>query len=77
MFNGNNVSAVRNERFRLVLTRYYKSSEVPFEQFASSLLFDLGRDLQERFSCVRKNLELMSKLMTAVKDIRADVADMV
>jgi len=60
-----------------VLTKYYKSFEVPFVQFASSLLFDLGRDSQKRFSCVRENLEVMSKLMTAVKDIRADVADMV
>ena len=76
-FNGNNVSAVRDERFRLVLTSYYKSFEVPFEQFGATLLFDLDRDPMERFSFIRENPETVAQLQATVEEMRAETAHLV
>lgn len=76
-FNGNNIAAVRDERFRLVLTTYYKSFDVPFEQFGAALLFDLVRDPRERFSFVREHPETVARLKAAAANMRAEVADQV
>ena len=76
-FNGNNVAAVRDKQFRLVLSTYYKSWEVPFEQFGGKLLFDLARDPNERFSYVREHPEVVERLQAEVDAMRADVSPMV
>ena len=76
-FNGNNVAAVRDKQFRLVLSTYYKSFEVPFEQFGSKLLFDLARDPSERFSYVREHPEVVARLQADVDAMRAEVASQV
>ena len=76
-FNGNDIAAVRDTRFRLVLNTYYKSFYVPFEQFGAKLLFDLERDPGERFSYVRENREAVDRLQAAVNQMREDVADKV
>lgn len=76
-FNGNDVAAVRDARFKLVLNAYYKSFYVPFEQFGGMLLFDLENDPQERFSFVRENPDSVADLKAAVNQMRLDVADFV
>ena len=76
-FNGNDVAAVRDARFKLVLNAYYKSFYVPFEQFGGMLLFDLEKDPQERFSFVRENPETVERLKATVDQMRADTADLV
>ena len=76
-FNGNNVAAVRDKQFRLVLSTYYKSFEVPFEQFGGKLLFDLVRDPSERFSYVREHPEVVARLQSEVDAMRIEIADQV
>ena len=76
-FNGNNVAAVRDKQFRLVLSTYYKSFEVPFEQFGGKLLFDLVRDPSERFSYVREHPEVVARLQSEVDTMRIEIADQV
>ena len=76
-FNGNNVAAVRDKQFRLVLSTYYKSFEVPFEQFGGKLLFDLVRDPSERFSYVREHPEGVARLQGEVDAMRIEIADQV
>lgn len=76
-FNGNDIAAVRDTRFKLVLNAYYKSFYVPFEQFGAVLLFDLVQDPQERFSFVREHPETVERLKTAVDQLRSEVSEMV
>lgn len=72
-FAGNDIAAVRNERFKLVLSTYYKTFKVPFEQFGGYLLFDLERDPRERFSYVRENPEVVASLKSAVQRMRVEI----
>ena len=76
-FNGNDVAAARDERFKLVLNAYYKSFYVRFEQFAGVLLFDLVKDPKERFSFKRENPEAVERLRAAVEQLRGEVSDKV
>lgn len=76
-FNGNDIAAVRTPRFRMVLRTYYKSFDVAFERFGTSLLFDLERDPQETYSYVREHPEIVKELMTAVEEMRAETAGLV
>ena len=76
-YNGNDIAAARNERFRLVLNTYYKSFYVPFEQFGTKLLFDLQTDPEERFSFLREHPKAAEALMEAVRRMREETADLV
>ena len=76
-YNGNDIAAARNERFRLVLNTYYKTFYVPFEQFGALHLFDLERDPEERFSYLRDEPEAAEALLSAVKALREATADLV
>jgi len=76
-YNGNDIAAVRTPRFRLVLHTYYKSFDVAFERFGTSLLFDLERDPQESFSYVREHPDIVEELMAAVEKMRAETAGLV
>jgi uncharacterized sulfatase len=75
-FDGNDIAAVRDRRFRLVLSTFYRTFPVPFERFGTALLFDLERDPQERFSYLRENTEVRDRLMTKVDAMREEVAEM-
>lgn len=75
-FNGNDIAAVRDRRFRLVLSTYYKTFPVPFEQFGTALLFDLRQDAQERFSYLREFPSEYKKLMAAVTAMREETKSM-
>jgi len=72
-FNGNDVAAVRDEQFKLVLNTYYRDFYVPFEQFGAKLLFDLIEDPQERFSYVREHPDVVTRLESEVAKIRNEV----
>lgn len=72
-FDGNNIAAVRDNRYRLVLNGFYRNFPVPFEQFGAALLFDLKTDPLERFNYLRDNPEVYKKLMSKVQDMRKEV----
>ena len=76
-FNGNDIAAIRDRRFRLVLSTYYKTFPVPFEQYGSPLLFDLSRDRRERFDYKRDFPADYERLLTQAKAMRADIAPFV
>ncbi|MEE4539927.1 MAG: sulfatase [Erythrobacter sp.] len=75
-FDGNDIAAVRDRRFRLVLSTFYRTFPVPFEQFGTALLFDLERDPEERFSYLRENPEARDSLMAQVTAMREEVEQM-
>ena len=75
-FNGNDIAAVRNDRFRLALASYYRTFEVPFERFGIPLLFDLKVDPRERFSYLREHPDIYEQLLSAVEAMRADTIAM-
>lgn len=75
-FNGNDIAAVRDERYRLVLTTYYRDYYVPFEMFGAKLLFDLQLDPEERFSYVREHPDVVERLMAKVTAMRAETDDL-
>ena len=72
-FDGNNIAAVRDERFRLVLRDFYRMFPVPFEKYAGSLLFDLERDPKERFDFTEREGAVVQRLMAEVNKMRAVV----
>ena len=72
-FDGNDIAAVRDRRFRLVLSAFYRTFPVPFERFGTALLFDLERDPMERFSYLREHPEARDRLMTHVAAMRDEV----
>lgn len=74
-FDGNDLVGARDERFRLTLRTFYRTFNVPFEQFATPLLFDLDTDPRERFSYLREHPEVYERLMADVRRMRAEVAD--
>lgn len=49
-FNDAYLTAVRVGDWRLVVQDYYRSFDLPLDQFGSFLLFDLSRDPSERYS---------------------------
>lgn len=73
-FDGNDIVAVRDKRFRLVLNTFYRTMSVPFEYFGSALLFDLEKDPQESFSFMREYPEDADRLKAAVQTLRKEVA---
>ena len=74
-FDGNDIVAARDSRFRLVLNTFYRTFNVPFEHFGTALLFDLEKDPEENFSFMREHPEAAERLMSAVKAAREEVAD--
>ncbi|MEQ3650130.1 sulfatase [Hyphomonas sp.] len=75
-FNGNDIVAIRNKRFKLMLNAYYRNFYVPFEKYGVRLLFDLVTDPTERFSFVREEPEVVEDLMSKVSDMRKVVEPM-
>jgi uncharacterized sulfatase len=75
-FNGDDIVAIRNKRFKLMLNAYYRNFYVPFEKYGVRLLFDLVTDPTERFSFVREEPEVVDDLMSKVSDMRKVVEPM-
>lgn len=76
-FDGNDLVGARDERFRLTLRTFYRTFNVPFEQFATPLLFDLETDPRERFSYLREHPDVYERFMTEVRQMRAEVEDQI
>lgn len=74
-FDGNDIVAARDSRFRLVLSTFYRNYNVAFERYGSALLFDLEKDPSESFSYMRDLPDVADRLKAAVKDMRADVVE--
>ncbi|MEL6686176.1 MAG: sulfatase [Pseudomonadota bacterium] len=72
-FEGNDIAAVRDPRFRLSLQTYYKTFRVPFEQFGDPILYDLSIDQEERFSFNREYPDVVERLMVSVNAMREDL----
>lgn len=73
-FNGNDLAAIRDRRFRLVLSSYYKTFPVPFERFGGGLLFDLSKDPRERFNYRRDFPADYERLLIQANSMREDIA---
>jgi arylsulfatase A len=71
-FDGNEVAAVRDKRFRLVLRDFYRTFPVPFEQFGAIHLYDLLNDPRERFDFSREFPDRIESLMASVTAIREE-----
>lgn len=69
-FNGNDIVAIRDQRFKLMLNAYYRNFYVPFEHYGVKLLFDLVTDPTERFSFVREQPQAVDDLMAKVNQMR-------
>ncbi|MGD2131198.1 MAG: sulfatase [Maricaulaceae bacterium] len=76
-FDGNDIAAARNDRFRLVLSVYYRTLDIPLEQYGATLLFDLERDPEERYSFVRDRPDVVEDLLARVNSMRAETAELV
>ncbi|MFN4184202.1 MAG: sulfatase [Hyphomonas sp.] len=74
-FDGNEIVAVRDARFRMVLNTFYRTMSVPFEYFGAALLFDLEKDPQESFSFMREYPEDAERLISAVQALRSEVSE--
>ena len=73
-FDGNDIAAARDRRFRLVLSAFYRSYPIPFEKYGIPMLFDLEKDPHERFSFNREHPQILENLMSRVAQMRAEVA---
>ncbi|MBY9068203.1 sulfatase [Hyphomonas sp. WL0036] len=73
-FDGNDIVAARDKRFRLVLNTFYRTMNVPFEYFGAALLFDLEKDPEESFSFLREYPAEAERLKSAVQALRKEVA---
>ncbi|MEX1250616.1 MAG: sulfatase [Hyphomonas sp.] len=72
-FNGNDIVAVRNERFKLLVHDYYRTYYVPFEQFSNLMLFDYDKDPATTISFARENPQVVAELQAALAAFRAEV----
>lgn len=75
-FNDNEVAAVRDRRYRLVLQGYYRNYTVPFTQFTGTKLFDLWSDPYERYDISNRKAEEMQRLMIAYAKMRDETASL-
>lgn len=71
-FDRNEVAAIRDSRYRLLLKQHYNAWYVPFEELGGPLLFDLEKDPQSRFSYARDKPEVAARLMAKVTAMREE-----
>ena len=72
-FDGKNIAAVRDERFRLVVRDIYRGWTPNLKQMGGPLLFDLQTDSQERFSFAREYPEVTERLMARIIEMQTEV----
>ncbi len=63
-FDGNDLAAVRNSRFKLQLKDYYRTFAVPFKLYAGPKLFDLRTDPLERYDVSSRHSATFAALMS-------------
>lgn len=61
-FNNAYLTAVRVGDWRLVVQDYYRSFDLPLDQFGSFLLFDLSRDPGERYSLSATSPDVLARM---------------
>jgi arylsulfatase A len=75
-FDGNDLAAVRDGRFKLVLKSYYRSGVIPFRQFAGVKLFDLQLDENESYDVGNRNPEVRARLLELAEKMEAATSSM-
>ncbi len=70
-FDGNDLAAVRDTRFKLQLKDYYRTFAVPFRAYAGPRLFDLRTDPQEQYDVSMRRPAEMKRLLDQVKKMTA------
>ncbi len=70
LFNNEDISAVRTQRWKLVSRAYYRSVSFPLELLNYESLFDIADDPQERFAANRDNPEAFASLQKILADER-------
>lgn len=76
MINDNNVAAVRDARFKLVLRTYYRNGEIPFEMFGGIKLFDLERDPNESYDVGNRFPKERDRLLAMAHAMEREIAPM-
>lgn len=67
-FNQDQISAVREDDYRLVLRSYYRSYDVPLQLFNYPLLFNLADDPGEAYSLTERQPERVERLLSIVDE---------
>jgi arylsulfatase A len=75
-FDGNDLAAVRDGRFKLVLKSYYRSGVIPFRQFAGVKLFDLQLDESESYDVGNRHPEVRARLLELAEKMEAATSSM-
>lgn len=70
-FDGNDLAAVRDGRFKLVLKSYYRSTPIPFRQFSGVKLFDLQLDENESYDVGNRHPEVRARLLQLAEKMEA------
>ena len=74
-FDGNDLAAIRDRRFKLQLRDFYRTFEVPFEAYATPLLFDLQIDPRERYDVGARHPAELAKLRNEAAMLRQIFAE--
>lgn len=75
-FDANDLAAVRDARFKLVLKSYYRSFAVPFRQFAGVKLFDLQADPSESYDVGSRHPDVLQRLLGLAEQMEEIVGPM-
>lgn len=74
--NSNDVAAVRNSRFKLVIRQYYRDGLIPFERFGGIKLFDLEADPSESYDVGNRHPEVRDHLLELAHRMQAEIEPM-
>lgn len=74
--NDNDVAAVRDGRFKLVVRTYYRDGQIPLERFGGIKLFDLEADPNESYDVGRRHPEVRDRLLALVHRMQEEIAPM-
>ena len=70
-FDANDLAAIRDDRFKLVLKTYYRNGAIPFRRFAGPKLFDLATDPTESYDVGNRHPEEFERLMALAREMEA------
>lgn len=68
-FDGNDVAAVRDRNYSLVLKQYYRTYDMPFSRFGGPKLFDLKKDRAESYDVSSRHRKDYERLMQAYEQM--------
>lgn len=70
-FDSNDLAAVRDGRYKLVLKTYYRNGPIAFRSFAGPKLFDLETDPTESYDVGNRHPEVFERLMGLAREMEA------